>query len=44
MGQLGLQGWIFNDFKWIWGTCWESIFSKFLVCSWFEVINFEGQF
>ena len=23
------------------GTSWESIFNKFLVFSWFEVINFE---
>ena len=43
-GQLGLQGWIFTDFEWIWGTCWESIFSNFPVFSWFEVINFECQF
>ena len=42
-GQLGLQGWISNDFYWIWGTCWESIFISLLVFSCFEVINFECQ-
>ena len=25
LGHLGVQVWIFIDFGWIWGPCWEAV-------------------